>query len=175
MKRLIQDSRITFSVWLLFKSAPNPLIQTPVNLPVCESCSPCAASSQQADWWSVCHSAENVWVSGCCCWQKPCPKVTEVGSGSNLYLTKTDKSQQQSCQEACRRSAVTQSTSEPQPALCCGSAATREPTPVCACLCVCWCVCFLFLQDLVSSFRQWWCQQAPPTFQTRVWSILDVV
>lgn len=50
----------------------------------------------------------------CCSEQKSCQEVRKVRSGSNLRPAKTDKPQQQSCQDASFGTAVTQHTS-PEP------------------------------------------------------------
>lgn len=68
-------------------------------------------------WPSVCMSACSLCVlvcqcQHCCSEQKPCQKVKEVRSGSNLCPAKTDKPQQQSCQDASFGTAVSQHTSQ---------------------------------------------------------------
>ncbi|KAM7404388.1 hypothetical protein PAMP_011736 [Pampus punctatissimus] len=59
-------------------------------------------------------AAKTIKCQHCCSEQKSCQKVKEVRSGSNLCPAKTDKPQQQSCQDASFGTAVSQHTS-PEP------------------------------------------------------------
>lgn len=66
----------------------------------------------------------------CCFEQKSCQEVKEVGSGSNLRPTKTDKPQQQSCQDASFGTTVSQHTSlEPDLGHSCRSAWASKSDP----------------------------------------------
>lgn len=66
----------------------------------------------------------------CCFEQKSCQEVKEVGSGSNLRPAKTDKPQQQSCQDASFGTTVSQHTSlEPDLGHSCRSAWANKSDP----------------------------------------------
>lgn len=66
----------------------------------------------------------------CCSEQKSCQEVKKVVSGSNLCPAKTDKPQQQSCQDASFGTAVSQHTSpEPDMGHYCRSAWARKSGP----------------------------------------------